>query len=109
MFKATKHYYSHMWHLQLKTNHLQLKRPIVNMKIPSIVMLFIRNLKINIKISKKGLQALLSLLLPSLSFGLLTTYIDNLKPMVVHCLLVHPICKGQKNSYFLYFLDLKHC
>ncbi len=108
MFKATKHCYSHMCHLQLKTNHLQLKKPIVNMKIPCIVILSLTNLKINIKISKKGLQALLSLLLLSLSFGLLTTYIDNLKPMVVHCLLLHPIFKHQKNSYFHYFLDLKH-
>lgn len=84
-----------MWHLQLKTNHLQLKKPIVNMKIPCIVTLSITNFKINIKISTKGLQALLSLLLPSLSFGLLTTYRNNLKPMVMHCLLLHPNFKGQ--------------
>ncbi len=108
MSKATKYCYSHMCHLQLKTDHLQLKKPIVNMKIPCIVILFITNLKINIKISKKGLQALLSLLLFSLSFVLLTTYINNLKPMVVHCHLLHPTFKGQKKSYFHYFLYLKH-
>ncbi len=32
--KVITHYSNHMWHLQLKSNHLRLKKPIVNMQIP---------------------------------------------------------------------------